>query len=57
MVWEWVAVVGLGDVVFGQGAVVWRGRGEDGVGAEVVRTAAAVVAAVFGQLMILFCGF
>lgn len=45
MVWEWVAVVCLGDVVFGEGAVVGRGGGEDGVGTEIVGAASAVVAA------------
>lgn len=47
MVCDRVAVVGLRNVVFGEGAVVGRRCCEDGVGAEVVTAAAAVVAAGF----------
>lgn len=46
MIWQGIAVVCLGGVVLGQGSIVWRGCGEDGVGAEVVGATSAVVAAV-----------
>jgi hypothetical protein len=45
MGWYWVAVICLSDIVLGERAVVWRGRSEDGVRAEVVGAAAAVIAA------------
>lgn len=40
-----VAEVGLRDVVFGQCTIVRGRRGEDGIGAKVVRARAAVIAA------------
>lgn len=43
---DWVAEVGLRDAVFGQCTIVRGRRGKDGIGAQVVGTRAAVIAAV-----------
>jgi hypothetical protein len=45
MLWEWIAVVCLRGIILRKGTIVGRSGCEDGIRAEVVRAAAAVVAA------------